>query len=266
MPSDGLRRYSCLLAPIGWKQSQQNRPVIKFGPAERLPSHSERSGCSTKVLCLQCRHRAMASDCDSHPKMLYRVTAIYRSVTEADVFPPLTVVFPLLTVINAELRGFESMLDQRADASPYSVPDPTRQVRPSNPFEPSSSTLSLGDRSTIGKSLLIKGEITGSESLYIEGTVEGSVNLPDDRVTVGRDGRVSANIAAREIVVLGEVVGSCEASDHFDIRSKGSVCGDIVVSRISVEDGAFLTGSIDIRQESAPEAVEHEQVEFSQVN
>jgi cytoskeletal protein CcmA (bactofilin family) len=158
------------------------------------------------------------------------------------------------------------MLDQRADASPYSVPDPTRQVRPSNPFEPSSSTLSLGDRSTIGKSLLIKGEITGSESLYIEGTVEGSVNLPDDRVTVGRDGRVSANIAAREIVVLGEVVGSCEASDHFDIRSKGSVCGDIVVSRISVEDGAFLTGSIDIRQQFAPEAVEHEQVEFSQVN
>jgi cytoskeletal protein CcmA (bactofilin family) len=158
------------------------------------------------------------------------------------------------------------VLDQRVDATPYLVPDPTRQVRPSNVFEPSSSTLSVGDRSTIGKSLLIKGEITGSESLYIEGTVEGSVNLPDDRVTVGRDGRVSANIAAREIVVLGEVVGSCEASDHFDIRSKGSVCGDIVVSRISVEDGAFLTGSIDIRQEFAPEAVEHEQVEFSQVN
>ena len=155
------------------------------------------------------------------------------------------------------------MLDQRVDAEPYSVPDPTRQVRPS---EPGSSAPSLGDRSTIGKSLLIKGEITGSESLHIEGTIEGSVSLPDDRVTVGRNGRVSANIAAREIVVLGEVVGSCEASDHFDIRSKGSLCGDLVVARISVEDGAFLTGSIDIRQESAPEAVEHEQVEFSQVN
>jgi len=158
------------------------------------------------------------------------------------------------------------MLDQRVDAAPYSVPDPTRQVRPSNAFEPSSSTLLLGDRSTIGKSLLIKGEITGSESLHIEGTVEGSVSLLDDRVTVGRNGRVSANIAAREIVVLGEVVGSCEASDHFDIRSQGSLCGDVVVSRISVEDGAFLTGSIDIRRESALEAVEHEQVEFSQVN
>jgi cytoskeletal protein CcmA (bactofilin family) len=159
------------------------------------------------------------------------------------------------------------MLDQLVDAAaPYSVPDPTRLVRPSNAFGPSSSTLLLGDRSTIGKSLLIKGEITGSESLYIEGTVEGSVNLPDDLVTVGRNGRVSANITAREIVVFGEVVGCCEASDHFDIRSEGSLCGDVVVSRISVEDGAFLTGSIDIRRESALEAVEHEQVEFSNVN
>ena len=111
-----------------------------------------------------------------------------------------------------------------------------------------------------------KGEIPGSESLDIEGTVEGSVNLPDDRVTVGRNGRVSANIAAREIVVLGEIVGNCEAIDHFDIRSEASLCGDVVVSRISVEDGAFLTGSIDIRQESALEAVEQDQVEFSQVN
>jgi cytoskeletal protein CcmA (bactofilin family) len=158
------------------------------------------------------------------------------------------------------------MLDQRVDAAPYSVPDPTRQVRPSIAFEPNASTLLLSERSTIGKSLLIKGEITGSESLYIEGTVEGSVNLPDDRVTVGRNGRVSANIAAREIVVLGEVVGSCEASDHFDIRSEASLCGDVVVSRISVEDGAFLTGSIDIRRESALEPVEHDQVEFAQVN
>jgi cytoskeletal protein CcmA (bactofilin family) len=140
------------------------------------------------------------------------------------------------------------MSDQRVDGASYSVPDPTRQVRPSNVFEPSSSTLSAANRSSIGKSLHIKGEITGSEPLHIEGTVEGSVKLPDNRVTVERNGRVSANIAAREIVVFGEVVGSCEASDHFDIRSQGSLCGDIVVSRISVEDGAFLTGSIDIRK------------------
>jgi len=157
------------------------------------------------------------------------------------------------------------MLDQRVDAASSSAPAPTRQVRPSNASEPGSST-SLGDRSTIGKSLLIKGEITGSESLYVEGKVEGSINLPGDHVTVGRNGRVSASIAARDIVVLGAVLGSCEAGDHLDIRSEGSLYGDVLVSRIPVEDGAFLTGSIDIRRESVPEAVEHDQVELSQVN
>ena len=157
------------------------------------------------------------------------------------------------------------MLDQRVDAAPSSVLDPTRQVRPSNAPVPSSSTPLPGGRSTIGKSLLIKGEITGSESLYIEGKVEGSIDLPGDRVTVGRNGRVSATIAAQDIVVLGEVLGSCKANDHLDIHSEASLYGD-VVSRISVEDGAFLTGSIDIRRESALEAVEHEQIEFSHVN
>ena len=83
-------------------------------------------------------------------------------------------------------------------------------------------------------------------SVLIEGKVEGSIALPDDRVTVGRNGRVSANIAAQDIVVLGEVVGSCNASDHLDIRCEGSLCGDVVVSRISVEEGAYLTGSIDM--------------------
>jgi cytoskeletal protein CcmA (bactofilin family) len=158
------------------------------------------------------------------------------------------------------------MLDQRVDAAPFSVPDPTRQMRPSNASGPSSSIPLPGDRSTIGKSLLIKGEITGAEPLYIEGKIEGSIDLPGDRVTVGRNGRVSANIAARDIVVLGEVLGSCKASDHLDIRSEASLYGDVVVSRISVEDGAFLMGSIDIRRESALAAEEHEQVEFAHTN
>jgi cytoskeletal protein CcmA (bactofilin family) len=139
-------------------------------------------------------------------------------------------------------------------------------MRSSNASVPSSSTPLLSGRSTIGKSLLIKGEITGSESLYIEGKVEGSINLPGDSVTVGRNGRVSAGIAARDIEVLGEVLGTCKASDRLDIRSQGSLYGDVVVSRISVEDGAFLTGSIDIRKETVLEPVEPEQVEFAQVN
>jgi cytoskeletal protein CcmA (bactofilin family) len=154
------------------------------------------------------------------------------------------------------------MLDQRVDAAPTPVPDSTHQARSSK----TSWVSSQGAQSTIGKTLLIKGEITGSESVHIEGKVEGSIELPDDRVTVGRNGRVSANIAAQDIVVLGEVLGSCTASDHLDIRSEGSLYGDVVVSRISVEEGAYLTGSIDIRRESALQAEEHEPVESSHVN
>jgi cytoskeletal protein CcmA (bactofilin family) len=95
---------------------------------------------------------------------------------------------------------------------------------------------------------VIKGEVTGSESLYIDGRVEGSINLAGNRVTVGRNGVVSANINAREIVVLGKVRGNLTASDRVDIRSDGSLTGDVVAARISIEDGAFFKGGIDIRK------------------
>src|SRR4051812_37361306 len=109
-------------------------------------------------------------------------------------------------------------------------------------------TTTTADQATIGKSLVIKGEVTGSESLYIDGRVEGSINLSGNRVTVGRNGVVSANINAREIVVLGKVRGNLTASDRVDIRSDGSLTGDVVAARISIEDGAFFKGGIDIRK------------------
>jgi cytoskeletal protein CcmA (bactofilin family) len=103
-----------------------------------------------------------------------------------------------------------------------------------------------GDPATIGKSLQIKGEVIGSESLYIDGNIEGTINLPDSRVTVSRDALVSANITAREVVVLGKVSGNIYASDRVDIRSEGSLTGDVTAQRISVGDGAFFKGGIDI--------------------
>ena len=105
-----------------------------------------------------------------------------------------------------------------------------------------------GEQATIGKSLIVKGELTGSESLYIDGKVEGAINLPGNRVTVGRNGQVAANIVAREVVVLGKVRGNCQASDRVDIRSEGSLTGDVIAARISIEDGAFFKGGIDIRK------------------
>lgn len=110
------------------------------------------------------------------------------------------------------------------------------------------TTTTTSDQATIGKSLVIKGEVTGSESLYIDGRVEGSINLSGNRVTVGRNGVVAANINAREIVVLGKVRGNLTASDRVDIRSDGSLTGDVVAARISIEDGAFFKGGIDIRK------------------
>ena len=109
-------------------------------------------------------------------------------------------------------------------------------------------TTTTSDQATIGKSLVIKGEVSGSESLYIDGRVEGSINLSGNRVTIGRNGVVAANINAREIVVLGKVRGNLTASDRVDIRSDGSLTGDVVAARISIEDGAFFKGGIDIRK------------------
>jgi cytoskeletal protein CcmA (bactofilin family) len=105
-----------------------------------------------------------------------------------------------------------------------------------------------GDQATVGKGLFIKGEITGSESLFIDGKIEGSINLPGNRVTVGRNGQVAASISAREIVVLGKVRGNVTASDRVDIRAEGSLTGDVTAARISIEDGAFFKGGIDIRK------------------
>ena len=136
--------------------------------------------------------------------------------------------------------------------TPTPSPEPPRSFTPPAepviPPRPSTSSMSTQEQATLGKSLVIKGEVTGSESLYIDGRVEGSINLPGNRVTVGRNGVVAANISAREIVVLGKVRGNMIASDRVDIRGEGSLTGDVVAQRISIEDGAYFKGGIDIRK------------------
>jgi cytoskeletal protein CcmA (bactofilin family) len=137
------------------------------------------------------------------------------------------------------------------------APAPSAPAMTSPAAEPSMPrpvTTTTADQATIGKSLVIKGEVTGSESLYIDGRVEGSINLSGNRVTVGRNGVVAANINAREIVVLGKVRGNLTASDRVDIRSDGSLTGDVIAARISIEDGAYFKGGIDIRKGGQPQA------------
>jgi cytoskeletal protein CcmA (bactofilin family) len=132
------------------------------------------------------------------------------------------------------------------------APEPSRPLPPAPAVEPAGrAPVSAGDQATIGKGLLVKGDISGSESLYIDGKVEGSINLPGNRVTVGRNGQVAANIAAREIIIMGKVRGNVSASDRVEIRAEGALTGDVAAARISIEDGAFFKGGIDIKKADA---------------
>jgi cytoskeletal protein CcmA (bactofilin family) len=103
------------------------------------------------------------------------------------------------------------------------------------------------EQATIGKSIVIKGELTGAEALYIDGRIEGTISVPENRVTIGRHGVIQANINAREVVIMGKVSGNVECSDRLDIRGEGSLTGDVITERISVEDGALMKGSIQVR-------------------
>ena len=127
--------------------------------------------------------------------------------------------------------------------------------KPQTPAQPAQNSNSLAsqlrttaEQATIGRSLHIKGEISGSESLYIDGKVEGTINLNDNRVTIGRNGDVKANINAKEVVVMGKLHGNVVVTDRVDIRAEGSLSGDVMATRLSIEDGAYFKGSVDLKR------------------
>jgi cytoskeletal protein CcmA (bactofilin family) len=133
--------------------------------------------------------------------------------------------------------------------APASNPNP-------NAYNPVKTVTAPVDQATIGRTLVIKGEISGSEALYIDGRVEGKILMPESRVTIGRNGKVDASIQAKEVVVMGKVTGNIDCSDRVDIRSEGAVNGDISTVRISVEDGASLKGGIQVRNEQKHKEVQ----------
>ncbi len=118
---------------------------------------------------------------------------------------------------------------------------------PTNTFTPVKPVTSPVEQATIGRSLVVKGEITGGESLFIDGRVEGTVSVPNHRVTVGHNGIVVANVVAKEVVIMGKVQGNVQCSDRLDIRSEGVLSGDVITHRVSVEEGAVLKGGIEVR-------------------
>ncbi len=110
------------------------------------------------------------------------------------------------------------------------------------------------ESSHLGKSFKFKGDIAGSEDIYIDGEVEGTILLPNQVVTVGPNGQVNADIQARELLVQGKVKGNAKAQDRIEVSRSGSVLGDLSMARISIQDGAFIQGRVDIRTAGAAAA------------
>ena len=102
----------------------------------------------------------------------------------------------------------------------------------------------------VGKSVVIKGELNGSEDLTIEGHVEGKIELKDYVLTIGPNGKIKAQVFAKAVIVLGEVHGNVTASEKVDIRDNGSVDGDIVSPRVAIAEGAHFRGSVDMQRKS----------------
>lgn len=105
-----------------------------------------------------------------------------------------------------------------------------------------------GTVGTIGKSVVIKGELSASEDLTIEGTVEGKVELKQNVLTIGANGKIKASVFAKAVIVQGEVTGNISASEKIDIRDAGSVDGDLASPRVAIADGAHFRGSIDMQR------------------
>jgi cytoskeletal protein CcmA (bactofilin family) len=125
--------------------------------------------------------------------------------------------------------------------APPNVPAPVPASVPS----PGSGVVT--EHATVGRSVVIKGEVSGNEALFIDGSVEGSIRFPKHRVTVGRGSKVTADIHAQDVVVMGSMKGNIYCSDLLDIRSESWIQGEIVTKRIRIDDGAVLKGSVEIQ-------------------
>ena len=153
---------------------------------------------------------------------------------------------------------------RKEDPKPYTPPSPAAPVASSinaaiparevRPVESPKMDNYRSDVAHIGKSVVVKGELSGSEDLYLDGEVEGSIELRSHSLTIGPNGRVKANVSAKEVVIQGKVEGNIRGTDRVELRKSAVLNGDISTQRIVIEDGAFFKGSIDIQKpEAKPE-------------
>ena len=126
-------------------------------------------------------------------------------------------------------------IEMKKEATPMST-NPVRTFEPEN----------RGGAATIGKSVKVVGQIFAKEDLYVDGTVEGTLEALEHKITIGPHGTVHAGIKAREVLALGSIQGNVEATERIEIRKDAKLMGDIRTARIVIEDGAYFKGSIDI--------------------
>jgi cytoskeletal protein CcmA (bactofilin family) len=151
------------------------------------------------------------------------------------------------------------MWNKRRDEEParsYTPPAPAVPPAAPSTAEPKKETTTMSMPSgrhdqeprsaTIGKAVKIIGQIHSKEDLYVDGDVEGTVEAPDNRLTIGPNGSVHATVKSREVVVLGSIQGNVEAAERIEIKKEAKLVGDIRTARIVIEDGAYFKGSIDI--------------------
>lgn len=149
------------------------------------------------------------------------------------------------------------MWKRREEEKPYTPPAqqsaPLATTNPAIMNRPMENRMDnfRSDIAHIGKSVVVKGELSGSEDLFVDGEVEGSIELRGNSLTIGPNGRVRANVNARNVVIQGKVDGNLCGADRVELKKSAIVTGDIITQRISVEDGAFFKGSVDIQKQEA---------------
>ena len=142
---------------------------------------------------------------------------------------------------------------QPAPAAPTAPPPASEAARP-QPVTSVDTPRGLEKTVNIGKSVIIKGELNGSEDLAIEGQVEGKIELRQNVLTIGPNGKIKAQVFAKSVVILGEVTGNVTATEKVEIRDNGSVDGDIAAPRVAIAEGAHFRGSIDMQRTGSKSA------------
>ncbi|HEY6305633.1 MAG TPA: polymer-forming cytoskeletal protein [Candidatus Angelobacter sp.] len=142
--------------------------------------------------------------------------------------------------LNPPQNAQPSSASVAAASAPSATPSSKETLKPAEAHRP--------DVGHIGKSVVIRGELTGNEDLYLDGEIEGNINLRDHKLVIGPNGRIKAGITARDVVIHGRVEGNVSTTERVELKRGCTLVGDVTTQRIAIEDGAFFKGAIDLKE------------------